>query len=147
MTKGLDFLKQSIGKEAKDGSPSPFGRWLNGKLIEAEEGKIKADYLIRPEFANPAGMIHGGAYAAIFDEVMGMTTFTLSQPEFFAAINLNIDFLRPSQVGEIITIEAEVVRAGRTMAHVEARIFGNDGKIRAKATSNLAKTTFPHSKS
>ncbi|WP_304236536.1 PaaI family thioesterase [Jiulongibacter sediminis] len=144
MTNGLEFFKQSIGKEAKDGSPSPFGRWLNGKLIEADEGFIKVEYLVRPEFANPAGMIHGGAYAAIFDEVMGMTTFTLNQSEFFAAINLNIDFLRPSQVGETITIQSEVVRAGRTMAHVEAKILGPEGKLRAKASSNLIKTAFPH---
>lgn len=147
MENRLELLKKVIGKEAKDGSPSPFGRWLNGRLIEAEEGRIKVEYLVRPEFSNPAGMIHGGAYAAIFDEVMGMTTYTLNQPEFFAAINLNVDFLRPSKVGETITIISEIVRAGRTMVHAEARIFGADGKIRAKACSNLAKTNFDHKKS
>lgn len=146
MTNGLEFLRQNIGKEAKDGGPSAFGRWLNGKILDATEGKVKVEYLVRPEFANPAGMIHGGAYAGIFDEVMGMTTFTLNQPEFFAAINLNIDFLRPSQVGELITIESEVVRAGKNMAHVEAKIYGSDGKLRAKASSNLIKTAFPHQK-
>lgn len=63
MNDSLTFFKQSIGKEAKEGSPSPFGQWLNGILREVEEGKLSVDVLVRPEFANPSGMIHGGAYA------------------------------------------------------------------------------------
>ncbi len=146
MNKALDFFKQALGKEAKEGSPSALGRWLNGVLVEAEEGSLVVSFLVRPEFGNPAGMIHGGIYAAIFDEVIGMTTFTLGQPEFYAAINLNVDFLRPSQIGETITVKSAVVRSGKSMTHVQAEIYGPDGKIRAKASSNLAKTAFDHKK-
>jgi acyl-coenzyme A thioesterase 13 len=142
MNKAVELLKQNIGKNSKEANPSPFGRWLDGKVIEVEEGYVSLEFLVRPEFANPSGMIHGGAYAGIFDDVIGITTFTLGHEEFYAAINLNVDFLRPSQIGETITIKSRVLRSGKSIAHVEAEIFGPDGKLRAKASSNLSKTNF-----
>jgi uncharacterized protein (TIGR00369 family) len=146
MNKALEFFQKSIGLEANQGSPSPFGQWLNGIIREAEEGRLVVDFKVRPDFTNPAGMIHGGVYAGIFDEVIGMTTFTLGRPEFFAAINLNVDFLRPSKIGETITVKSQVLRAGKSILHIQAELWGEDGKLRAKATSNLAKTTFEHQK-
>lgn len=136
----IEHFKQMIGQEAKNVSPSPYGRWLNGKLLEAEEGKLRMSYLIREEFANPAGIAHGGVLSGIIDEVMGMTTFTLGREGFYVAANLNIDFLRPAMVGDKVIIESEVIRAGKTIAHVECKISSKEGKLLVKATSNLIMT-------
>ncbi|WP_341226419.1 PaaI family thioesterase [uncultured Arcticibacterium sp.] len=136
----IEQFKKMIGKEAKNVSPSPYGRWLNGTLLAAEEGKIKMSYKVREEFANPAGIAHGGVLAGIIDEVIGMTTHTLGRDGFFVAVNLNVDFLRAAKTGDEITIETEVVRAGKTIAHVECQIFDKEGKLLAKASSNLLKT-------
>ncbi len=142
MNKALEIFKKAIGKEAKDAGISPFGMWLNGKLIEVGEGNITLEYKVRQEFTNPSGMIHGGIYAGIMDEVIGMAVYTLGQDSFYAAVNLNVDFLRPSTVEEVLTVKSQVVRAGKTLAHVDCQIFGSDGKLKAKATSNLTKTSF-----
>jgi acyl-coenzyme A thioesterase 13 len=136
----LTFFTKLIGTEAKDTSPSPFGRWINGKLIAAEKGKLTVDVLLRDEFANPAGIVHGGVLGGIIDEVIGMTTFTLGREGFFVAVNLNLDFLRPGKIGETVRVEAEVIREGKTMVHAECKIYNNEGKLMAKATSNLALT-------
>ncbi|WP_229201229.1 PaaI family thioesterase [Arcticibacterium luteifluviistationis] len=136
----IEQFKKMIGQEAKNVSPSPYGRWLNGTLLEAEEGRLRMSYLIREEFANPAGIAHGGVLAGIIDEVMGMTTFSLGRDGFYVAANLNVDFLRPAMVGDEVTIQSEVIRAGKTIAHVECRISSKDGKLLAKATSNLIMT-------
>lgn len=134
------MLKELIGKQAKDISPSPFGRWLNGTLLQAEAGSITVEFEVRDELTNPGGIMHGGAIAAIIDEVIGMTTFSLGKAGFYVAINLNIDFLRPGIRGEKIKAVSEIIRDGKTMAHAECKVYNKEGKIIAKATSNLVLT-------
>ena len=134
------MFKELIGKEAKDVSPSPFGRWLNGKFIEGSAGSLTIEFVVREELTNPAGIMHGGAIAGLIDEVMGMTTFFLGKTGFYVAVNLNIDFLRPAKLGEKLRVISEVIRDGRTMAHAECKVFNEEGKLIAKAASNLALT-------
>lgn len=136
----LEFLKSNIGIESKLGSPSPFGRWLNATITEVEEGYIQLKLIVRPEFTNPGGTTHGGIYAGILDEINGMVTFTLNQEEFFAAINLNVDFLNPSFEGNTIIATAKVERAGKTVIHVSSTLTTQDGKLLAKSSSNLIRT-------
>lgn len=134
------MFKELIGKEAKDVSPSPFGRWLNGKLIEASAGSLTIEFVVREELTNPAGIMHGGAIAGLIDEVIGMTTFSLGKTGFYVAVNLNIDYLRPGKLGEKLRVVSEVIRDGRTMAHAECKVYNEEGKLIAKAASNLALT-------
>ncbi len=134
------MFKELIGKEAKDVSPSPFGRWLNGKLIEANMGSLTIEFVVREELTNPAGIMHGGAIAGLIDEVIGMTTFSLGKTGFYVAVNLNIDYLRPGKLGEKLRVVSEVIRDGRTMAHAECKVYNEEGKLIAKAASNLALT-------
>lgn len=134
------MFKELIGKEAKDVSPSPFGRWLNGKLIETSAGSLTIEFVVREELTNPAGIMHGGAIAGLIDEVIGMTTFSLGKTGFYVAVNLNIDFLRPGKLGEKLRVLSEVIRDGRTMAHAECKVYNGEGKLIAKAASNLALT-------
>ena len=47
--KALSFFKSGLGKYSSEASPSPVGRWLNGKLIKAEDGNLAWEYTIRPE--------------------------------------------------------------------------------------------------
>ena len=137
------MLNKLIGTQAKDTSPSPFGRWLNGTLVAVKPGSLTVELEVREEFTNPGGIMHGGAIAAIIDEVIGMTTFSLDKPRFYVAINLNIDFLKPGKLGEKIKVVSEIIRDGKTMAHVECKIYNQEGSLIAKAASNLVMTNIP----
>ncbi len=134
----LEYIQGLIGREGKETSPSPFGAWLNGKLIAAEPGTLTVEFVVREEQTNPGGLMHGGVAAAIMDEVMGMTLFTLNKETFYVAVNLNVDFLRPGRKGETLTAISETIRDGRTMTHCECRIYNADKKLVAKASSNLS---------
>ncbi len=134
----LAFLQEYIGQAAKDISPSPFGRWLNGTLTAVERGSLTAEFTVREDETNPGGIMHGGVIAAIMDDMMGMTIATLDKESFYVAVNLNVDFLRPGRLGETITAVTEVIRDGRTMTHCECRLFNAEKKLLAKASSNLA---------
>lgn len=137
----LEYIEGLIGKEAKDNSPSPFGAWLNGKLIAAKVGSLTLEFVVRKEQTNPGGLMHGGVAAAIMDEIMGMTLFTLNKTTFYVAVNLNVDFLRPGRLGETLTGVTEVIRDGKTMTHMECKLYNSEQKLIAKATSNLSQIT------
>lgn len=72
----LEKMKSFTGKAFTE-SPSPFMRWLNPIIISAD-GALTFEYQIRPEWLNPAGGLHGGITAAIIDDVIGATMFSLN---------------------------------------------------------------------
>ncbi|MEQ8714954.1 MAG: PaaI family thioesterase [Cyclobacteriaceae bacterium] len=139
--KALAFFKANIGQPSNN-SPSPIGRWLNGKLIKAEEGNLAWEYEIRPEMTNPGAILHGGIASTMLDDVMGATVFSLNNEFMFTSINLNVDFLASAKTGDIVTCEAQVVRKGSNVIHMEAWLKKGD-KVLAKAASNLIKTRMP----
>jgi len=48
------------GQELKNHPVPPFTKWLNGKIINAEYGQVELEIMVRPEMANPTGLLHGG---------------------------------------------------------------------------------------
>lgn len=121
-------------------SPSGVGRWLAGTLQTAEEGRMVATYLIRDDMVNPMQVLHGGAASAILDDLCGLTVFALGREFGYTSVNLNMDFLNPARLGETLTAEAVVTRAGRNIVHVEGRITNEAGKLIAKCSTNLVQT-------
>lgn len=139
--KALDFFKANLGNYSTN-SPSPIGKWLNGKLIKAEEGNLAWEYEIRHEMTNPGGILHGGIASTMIDDVMGATVFSTNNEFMFTSINLNVDFLASAKVGDRVTCEAKIVRKGTNVTHVEAWLKLGD-KLLSKASSNLIKTRLP----
>lgn len=134
------MFENLIGKSAAENSPSPFGRWLNGTLLAAEKGSLKVAFEIKKEHTNPGGICHGGVIAGLIDEVIGMTTFSLEKQGFYVALNLQVDFLRPGKLGETITAVSKVIKDGRNIAHADCHVYNAEGKLIAKAASNLMLT-------
>ena len=135
MNKIVDFFKGQIGKTITN-SPSAAGNWLQGKLIEVEEGRIVAEYTVREEMTNPAGMLHGGIIALISDELIGATIATLDLQNFFVSINLHTEFLYGAKKGETITASTEIIRKGKNIINSECKIYNKEGKLIAKASAN-----------
>lgn len=138
--KRLDFFRSMIGQDMS-GSISAFGRWLNGTVRVAEEGKLVADYVVRDDMTNPAGVLHGGVTSGILDDLIGAMVFTLNREFAYTSVNLTVDFLHAARQGDTVTATAEVVRAGRNIIHCIGTITATDGKIIAKAATNLIQTS------
>ena len=136
----LAYFTANIGKYSAEISPSPLGRWLNGKLISVEEGSLTVEFTVREEMTNPGKILHGGVSAAMMDDVIGMTVFALGRESFYTTINLSIDYLLPAKVGDIIFVKSKVIRAGKTVINIECEIRNSEHKITAKSTSNLVAT-------
>ncbi|MBD2702846.1 PaaI family thioesterase [Spirosoma sp. BT702] len=136
----LDFFRSRIGESMRI-SISPFGRWLNGTIRTVDYGRMEVDFMVREELTNPAKVLHGGASAAILDDLIGTMVFSLGRPYAYTSVNLAVDFLHAAYIGSLVTAIAELVREGKNIIHCEGRIVAADGKTIAKCATNLIQTT------
>jgi len=130
------WLKSMIGKDLKEG-PSAFAQWLKGTLSGVEPGCITVTFEIRKDMANPMDTLHGGVIAAMFDEVMGITTYALDLPVFYPTVSLHVDYFYPALLGETVTVAARAVRQGKTYVHLEAELRNAEYKLLAKSGANF----------
>ena len=91
-----------------------------GALIPEEMGQPYSKYfLVRPQDLNHAGTLFGGAMMAMADE-MAFIAATLTYPHctFVTKVFKEFDFISGPVEGEIVKIESEVLRKGRTSVTV-----------------------------
>ena len=137
----IEYFKRNIGKSAIESeTPSPYGRWLNGTLIAAEEGELTVEVIVRKDMCNPGGILHGGVATGMMDDVIGMTVFSMGSQVFYSTVNLSVDFLFGAKPDEKLTVKSKIVRMGKKIAHVEGEIRNEAGQIVAKCTTNLVAT-------
>lgn len=140
----MQRLQYYINRELTDGI-SPFGNWLRGTFRKVEEGSLVIEFKVREDMTNPVSILHGGVTAAIMDDTMGMTVASLGRDTFYTTVNLAIDFLSSAKAGETITASTKINREGKNIVNVDCLIVNAEGKILAKGTSNLIRTTIPKS--
>lgn len=135
----LQILKSFIGKEFTE-SPSPFMKWLNPIVISAEEGQLEFQYIVRPEWLNPMENLHGGVTAAIFDDVIGATMFSLNEKNYIVTINNSIDYFSTAKENDAIIAEAKIIKRGKQFVNAQCEIWNADKtRLIARGTSNLFK--------
>ncbi len=136
----LDFIKENyLGKEVTD-SRSPAGNWLRFTLEHIEKGSATLSMMVREEMTNPYGHIHGGMMSLIIDEAIGWGVVSLDTELHYTSLTLNVDFLFAIKSGERLKAESKVLRVGKKIINVECHVYGMDGKILARANSNLIVT-------
>lgn len=80
---------------------------------------------------NPQGSLHGGVMATAMDISMGHLVKKVAGAG--ATIEMKIQFMRPVSGGKV-TCEGCFIRRGRSIAFMESRLLGEDGKLAALAT-------------
>ncbi len=97
-------------------SCAPFERLLDMTIVEACEGRARLTMPFLIDYAQGAGLLHGGALVSLADTAVVMAIKSIIAPlSHFATIELECRFLLPVKKG-IVTAEAEVVsREGRQL--------------------------------
>lgn len=134
------FKNQPISK-----APGPipaFSKWLDGRIISVKRGEIEVQYDLRPEMANPTGLLHGGMQAAVIDDTIGMCTATLGYEGFLITIDAQINFLGKVNVDESVRVKAMMVREGRNVVHFFSQISDLKGNLIATGNANLLRTQY-----
>ncbi|MEJ5051146.1 PaaI family thioesterase [Chryseobacterium culicis] len=135
----LAQLQQFIGKEF-DQSPSPFMKWLNPIVLSADEGQLAFQYTVRAEWLNPIGNLHGGVTAAIVDDIIGATMFSLNENSFITTINNVIDYFSTAKENDNIVAETKIIKRGKQFVNAQCEIWNADKtRLIARGTSNLFK--------
>lgn len=135
----LAVLKSFTGKEFT-ASPSPFMKWLNPVVVSAEEGRIEFQYTVRQEWLNPMGNLHGGVTAAIIDDIIGATMFSLNEETFIVTINNSIDYFSTARENDPVIAETKIIKRGKQFVNAQCEIWNADKtRLIARGTSNLFK--------
>ena len=120
---------------------APFEKLLNINIIEASQGRAELTMPFLIEYAQGAGLMHGGALVTLADTAVVMAIKSLLTPEtHFATITLDVKYLLPVTQG-IITAKAKIVeKEGRTLKG-QATLFdeGNRSVLEFNSTFKIAK--------
>ncbi|MBQ5820209.1 MAG: PaaI family thioesterase [Clostridia bacterium] len=71
---------------------------------------------------NPVGWVHGGMIATMFDNGMGVLAGCFADGAFTPTVTLNLEYLRPTPVGEKLLLHAKIVKLGRSLIHMRGEL-------------------------
>jgi len=107
-------------------SCAPFERLLHMKIVEASGGKAILTMPFLIDFAQGAGLLHGGALVSLADTAVVMAIKSILPPQtHFATISLQTRFLRPVRQG-MVTARAQVTDQTEDILQGQATIFDED---------------------
>jgi uncharacterized protein (TIGR00369 family) len=88
-------------------------------------------------FLNPAGVIQGGFLAAMLDSAMGASAVTMvaDRRVTVASTEMKVSFVRAAKANDILTCVATVLKPGRVISFLEAKITDSDERLIATASS------------
>ncbi len=138
---GLELLRPYIGQKLSM-VPSPVAHWLDGVLQAVSENSLEIAFTVRQDMTNPVGILHGGVIATMLDDVMGITINVKLNPDFthfYSTVNLHIDYLASSRVGDTVIGKSNIIKAGNRIANVEGWLNDSSGKALAHSTCNMLK--------
>jgi uncharacterized protein (TIGR00369 family) len=125
----LNYLAQYFNEEVT------FSRHIGAKVEEVEPGRSVIGIDVEEIHLNGAGTLHGGVYASLIDNAMGLAVLALVGVRT-ATIEMNVHFLGAVSQGRI-TCESEVLHRTRRTATAEAKVHDAEGNLVALGTGSF----------
>jgi len=91
-----------------------------------ESSRITISELMLPSHSNFSGKIHGGYILSLMDQIAFACASKHSETYCVTASVDTVDFLRPIEVGELVTMRASVNYVGNTSMVVGIRVDAED---------------------
>jgi uncharacterized protein (TIGR00369 family) len=101
-----------------------FTKLVGAKVVSIDPGLVVMALDRRPEVLQQNGLFHGGAIAYLVDNATTAAAGTMIDRATRSVITgeYKINLIAPS-TGDRLTCRAEVVKPGRTLTVVEAKVF------------------------
>jgi acyl-CoA thioesterase len=118
-------------------SCAPFERLLRIEIVAAADGRATLRMPFLVDFAQGAGLMHGGALVSLADTAVVMAIKSILPPQtHFATTALEAKFLRPVTQG-IVTAEAQVVSQEERTLQGQAVIYDEEQRPVLEFTSTF----------
>ena len=117
------------------GTQPPFSKFLGMKITHSNETQVFAEIIVKEEFANRNGVMHGGAIMAFADNIAGTATFiNLKAGLSTTTVESKTNFFRPINIGDTIYAQCDILKKGKKIIVLQTTIFRPDNKIAAIVT-------------
>lgn len=124
--------------EGQSAASFPLQEYLGMELSGVDAGSGTATITVGAEHGNPNGVVHGAVLFAMVDTAMGKaTTSLLDEGSYCASVELSLRFIRPASAGTL-SAEATVVKRGKNIVHLEARVHDADERLIATSSGTFA---------
>ena len=118
-------------------SAAPFERLLHITIVEASEGRATLTMPFLVDYAQGAGLMHGGALVSLADTSVVMAIKSLLPAgSHFATIRLETRFLLPVKKG-VVTARAQVVSRAERIIEGEATLYDDQERAVMEFTSTF----------
>lgn len=109
-----------------------FSKHIGAKVEEVEPARSVVHIDIEEVHLNGAGTLHGGVYASLMDNSMGLAVLAVVGTRA-ATIEMNVHFLGAVKKGRI-TCHSEVVHRTHRTATAESKVYDDKGNLVAMGT-------------
>jgi 1,4-dihydroxy-2-naphthoyl-CoA hydrolase len=101
--------------EQINGAIRGFDRLYGLELLACSDTEVQAQVTVRDELKQPAGLLHGGVYAAVAESIASIATAlaVFEQGDMAVGLSNNTSFLRPITEG-LVHAQATRLHRGRT---------------------------------
>jgi 1,4-dihydroxy-2-naphthoyl-CoA hydrolase len=109
------------------------------ELLDYSDSEVLARVPVREELKQPAGLLHGGVYAAVAESIASLATWLAVAPEGNTALGLSnsTSFLRPVTEGAVHA-HATRLHRGRSTWVWDVRFTDDAGRLCALTRMTIA---------
>jgi 1,4-dihydroxy-2-naphthoyl-CoA hydrolase len=108
----------------------PFAEFMGIRITHVSKDKVVAEMVVREDFNNRNGTLHGGAVMALADNLGGTATVANLPPGGrTATIESKTNFFTAIPIGDTARAECTPLHRGRSTMVWQTRITRNDGKL------------------
>lgn len=122
-----------------DSQPKPDCAALTPFKVEDadfDEGRVVLRFAPQPAFKNHFGNVQGGFAVAMIDALISIAAYAKTRA-WLPTVEIKSSFLAPMRLGECRG-EGAVIKAGKQLVFLEAKLWGADGKLAVHATATVA---------
>lgn len=109
-----------------------FPRSIGIELESISLGQARLTLEVKPQHLQLAGVVHGGAIAALIDTAVAFAIAGVSEPAArFTTIEMKVNYLSAIREGRIVA-DAKLIRDGRRIVVAECDVTDSKGRLAAK---------------
>ncbi len=97
-----------------------------------DDGAITSEFTLNEAHQGPPGHTHGGASAAILDELMGLVVWAAGHK--VVAANININYRKPLPLNQPLLAESRITRVDERKVFSEGKIKLADSTVAVDRT-------------